>query len=406
MHAFRLLVTLAGAAVWLLVTACAPSAPSQAAATQAPVPAKPAANPTPVQPTGALAATTVEKPAAQPPAAVAAPPAGDAALQSILEGAKKETHLEVWIATPNLESTQRAVIDAFKQRFGLNQLQVDWLPINQVDAGGRILTEAQAGRHSVDVVSGSPGPFGKVAQADLAAKVDWDGIFGRQFPGTKEAAERMLKDWLGLGLGHWDIAYVLIYNTDQLKAAEVPEKLEDLADSKWSGRVVINATGAAPFDLMGLDWGRDKTLDITKRIFANQPVYKRGTPAVIVAVGQGEAPVGVGQITGAETEKRKGAPIDWKPMPYVPLLPTFLYVAKNAPSPNSARLFTAWLATEGMKLQEEKELIGRVSDPNSFLAKELKTRLPNTRAVAHQTIGDVAVQEQITDVIIKLREGT
>jgi iron(III) transport system substrate-binding protein len=322
-----------------------------------------------------------------------------------VEGAKKETNLVVWITTPNLEPTQRAAIAAFKQRFGLSQLNVEWLPIHQNDANTRIVAEAKGGRHTVDVVSGSLGNMAPVVEAGLMAKVDWNGIFGQELPGVKEAAGGMIDDWAGLGLAHWDIVYVMNYNTDQMKPAEAPNDVESLADPKWKGRFALNTAGAAPFDTMALEWGKEKTLELLKQIYANGPVLKNGTPSVIVAIGQGEVPVGVGQITGTQTETAKGAPIAWKPMTYLPLLQQFLYVPKTAPSPNAARLFTAWATTEGMKIQEEMEYIGRASDPNSFIAKEVQKVAPGAKIVRASSLKDATFLVDVRADISKILTG-
>jgi iron(III) transport system substrate-binding protein len=349
------------------------------------------------------------KPAASPtapPAAKAAPTsASNAEFQKVLEGAKKETNLVVWSSNPALEPTQNAMVDAFKQRFGLNQLNVEWLPIHPVDASQRLRTEAQGGRHAVDVLSGSAVQMKPAVEADLVAKVDWAGIFGRELPGISEAAGRILDDWAGLGLAHWDVVYVMSYNTEQLKADDAPANMESLADPKWQGRFALNAAGSAPFDTLALDWGKDKTLELMKQLVANRPLYKNGTPAVIVAVGQGEAAAGAGTPNETLREKDKGAPIAWRPMSYVPVLPLYFYVPKNAPNPNAAWLFTAWAATEGMKIQEEKEYLGRVTDPDSFISKEVKRVAPNAKIIQSRSLRDVAFTQDMVNEITKIRSG-
>jgi iron(III) transport system substrate-binding protein len=253
------------------------------------------------------------------------------------------------------------------------------------------------------VISASVQQMTPVVDAGLVAKVDWVGLLGKELPGVNEASARMIDDYAGLGLAHWDVAFVMSYNTDQLKADEVPSRLEDLADPKWKGRLAINSAGAAPFDMMSIAWGKDKAVELMKQIVDNRPVFKNGTPGVIVAVGQGEVAVGPGQITGTHTERLKGAPIAWKPMSYVPVIPLYLYVPKNAPSPNAARLFTAWAVTEGMKIQEEMEYIGRVTDPNSFLSQEIKRMAPNAQIVEPRSLKDTALQQEATDAMVKLR---
>jgi ABC-type Fe3+ transport system substrate-binding protein len=402
-------------AVLLLTLACAPaSAPSPTAAPAKPASAAaattvPAAKSAAPAPTAAPAA----KPAAPPPTTAAGPPAkpapspstSNAEFQRLLQAARNETGLAIWVSDPRQEATQNALVQAFKERFGLQQLKVDWLPIHPVDASQRLRTEAQGGQHTADVLSGSIGQLTPAVDAGLVAKVDWAGVFGSELPGIGEAAGRMIEDWAGLGVVQWDVAYVMTYNTDQVKADDVPANVESFADPKWRGRFALNSAGAAPFDTMAIEWGKDKTLELMRQLVDNQPVYKNGTPGVIVGVGQGEAAAGSGTPNQTLLEKDKGAPIDWKPMTYVPVLPLYFYIPKNAPHPNAARLFTAWAATEGMKIQEEREYLGRVTDPNSFISKEIKRTAPNAKVTQARNLRDVALSAEVADAIIKLRSG-
>ena len=67
---------------------------------------------------------------------------------------------------------------------------------------------------------------------------------------------------------------------------------------------------------------------------------------------------------------------DWKPMEYIPLIPLMTVVPENAPHPNMARLFGAWLATEGMAIMDQQEYLGRVDDPSTTLGKIITQQMP------------------------------
>jgi iron(III) transport system substrate-binding protein len=310
--------------------------------------------------------------AAAAPAATTAPAAAASAYQTLLDAAKKEDKLALWIATPNIESTQRAVIDAFKQRFGLSNLQVDWVAIPQRDAATRVVSESKAGVTTVDVVSGGSTTSKPVLDADLITSFDWVGTFGSTFPGLKEAAERPIDIYRGKTVAHWDIVYVVGFNTDQIKAADVPDDIEQLTTPKWQGKFAMNSQPGSPYDLLALKLGSDGVADLVRRLLANKPVLRNGSPAVLSSLVSGEVPVAFSYASGIEAQKKIGAPVDWKAFgQYTPVLPLDLYVPKGAQHPNVARLFIAWLATEGMPLQEEREFIGRASDPKSSTAAKL-----------------------------------
>jgi iron(III) transport system substrate-binding protein len=357
----------------MLLTACSQAAPS-------PTAAPPAKSTDAAKPAPAASAAPASKPAASPAAAgasaspVASPAAAGgagnaAAYQAVVDGARKEGKLVVWITTPNLEPTQRALMEAFKKRFDMPNLETEWLPIHQRDAAARLSAEAKAGVVNADVIGGSSTTSGQPLQEGLITDFDWVGTFSTQFPGIKEAADRVQDDYKGKTLAHWDIIYAMGYNTEAIKAEAVPADMEELADPKWAGKFAMNSQAGSPYNLLALQTSPDAVAEMTKKLLANKPVLKNGSPAVVSSVVNGEVPLAIAYTSGIEAQKAKGAPVAWKPYTkYTPVLPLDLYVPKGAPHPNLGRLFSAWLVTEGMALQEEQEFIGRATDPNSRAA--------------------------------------
>jgi iron(III) transport system substrate-binding protein len=304
----------------------------------------------------------------------------------------------LWVNTPNLDTTHKAVWEAFNKRYGMN-VQWEWLSLHATEASTRVRTEAQAGRTSADVIYGSVDNMKPVADAGLLDPYDWSGAFGSEFPGIQEAVDRLPPEVRGRAVAHWDVTYGIVYNTDLLKAAEVPSKIEELADPKWRGKLILNAAGAAPLDVLGLAWGKERITDLTSKLLENRPVLKRGSPAAVAAIAAGEGPIGLGSITQVGTQKKQGAPVEWRPFEVVPVLPQSLYVPNNATHPNLARLFTAWLVTEGIKIEEELESVGRISDPNSTVYKVVKELAPNAQIVQPTTIEQVQQQNAIGEAV-------
>jgi iron(III) transport system substrate-binding protein len=219
----------------------------------------------------------------------------------------------------------------------------------------------------VDVISGSPVNNGPPLAAGVISNVDWVGTFGSELPGIKEAAEGVFEAYRGKTVAHRHVINVMGFNTQQIKAEDVPSTLEELTDPKWRGKFVLNPQGILPFDILGLQLGPDGVEALLRQLLANGPLLKGGgMPAVTAAVATGEVPVGPVSIENAHSQKAQGAPVEWKPFAkYTPVLPSELYVPNRAPHPNVGRLFVAWLVTEGMKIQEARDGIGRVTDPNS-----------------------------------------
>ena len=90
-------------------------------------------------------------------------------------------------------------------------------------------------------------------------------------------------------------ARVIVYNTDALTEANLPDSIEDFARPEWRGRIgwpPTNTSLLAMITAMRQEWGEDRTRDWLKGIVANEPrVYAKNTPTV-AAVAAGEIDVG------------------------------------------------------------------------------------------------------------------
>ena len=90
-----------------------------------------------------------------------------------------------------------------------------------------------------------------------------------------------------------------------------------------------------------------------------KPDVRKGHVLLAELVAAGEVPVGLTMYnSNIESLKRKGAPIDFVPIPPVAARPQGIGVAKSAPHPNAAALFADFvLSPEGQRLFES---MGRV----------------------------------------------
>jgi hypothetical protein len=59
-----------------------------------------------------------------------------------------------------------------------------------------------------------------------------------------------------------------------VKADEVPNTLEGMADHRW--RQVRHRRGGAGLDILSLKLGHDRVLDIAKKLLANGPLIQTG----------------------------------------------------------------------------------------------------------------------------------
>lgn len=295
--------------------------------------------------------------------------------QSVLDGARKEGGVTVWVSSPGRPETHAALFEAFNKRFGL-QVKGEWSPAGSVQTGARLVAEKDRGQGAIDIVgAGGAEEVAVLLARDLLKPYPWAQVFGKELPQIGEVAGWAMADIRNIALPILDAVYGIAWNSDLIKDAEVPEKLVDLADPKWKGKIAVNAFFLIPFDMTAHVTGPDATTALVRKLIANQPVLERGTPAVGRAVAVGQAPIGVTTFHAAARSGTKEKPQKFKlPADYIPIIPTHVYVPENAPHPNAARLFAAWLVTEGVAVAEKLELIPRAGDPASEVGKLVKAR--------------------------------
>jgi len=89
---------------------------------------------------------------------------------------------------------------------------------------------------------------------------------------------------------------VIVYNTNELTEAEVPDSVFDLTDPKWKGKVGLpptNASFQAFVTAMRLDAGEQRTRQWLEGMKANEPkFYEKNTPTV-EAAASGEIQLGL-----------------------------------------------------------------------------------------------------------------
>ena len=325
----------------------------------------------------------------------------------IVTGAKAEGKLTAWIVAPRGPATHKALIEAFNKRFGLNT-QIEWVPNPPLTSNTRAITEAAGGNLSVDIIGGaSLEGLPTVADAKLVSAYPWSETFGAQMPAVKDLEALVLPKYRGFALPYQIIAYGICWNPGMIKDEEVPNALADLGDPKWKGRFAFNAF-LAPLDVASYALGSDATLELAKKIFANTPVFARGTPAVASSVTTGAVPFGVTVSPVAETLIRNKEPIRFKLFSdVIPVSQVYLYVPDLAPHPNTARLFTAWLAAEGSAVGDPLEPMTRPGDANAGLGKMIADAQAKTGAkiALPRSEADLAASAKLLEAMQALLTG-
>jgi len=132
-----------------------------------------------------------------------------------------------------------------------------------------------------------PGGLGAIANAGLLATLP-ENIVG--------AVKEEFRSPDGLWVGVAGRARVVVYNTELLTPADLPDDLAAFTDPAWAGRigwVPSNASFQAMVTAMRVLWGEDETRAWLEGMQANSPVVYEGNAAVVEAVAAGEVEVGL-----------------------------------------------------------------------------------------------------------------
>jgi iron(III) transport system substrate-binding protein len=173
------------------------------------------------------------------------------------------------------------LFDRFEQETGVN------VEVRYADSAELAATIAEEGDNSpADVFfAQDPGSLGSV-DAQLAKLPD--AVLNR-------VGERF-RDSEGRWVGTSGRARVIVYNTEELSADEVPDSVFDLTDPKWKGKIGIaptNASFQAFVTAMRLDAGEERTRQWLEDLKRNDPkFYEKNTP-VVEAAAAGEIQLGL-----------------------------------------------------------------------------------------------------------------
>jgi len=215
----------------------------------------------------------------------------------------------------------------------------------------RFMQEASAGLKNADIVHTSDaGHFELLKDKGMLMKFTPQSVAG--FPDG-------FKDKAGFYYGMRATLSVIAHNPKIVAEKDAPKTWQDLLNPKWSGKMVTAHPGYSGIIMTHVlalvnVYGWDYFRDLAKSKL--HIVQSANDPAGVVA--SGERPVGV---NGAEyfyyKTLKQGNPIKIiYPKEGVPLVVSPVAIAKDAPHPNAAKLFTEFIfSKESQQLLADKE---------------------------------------------------
>jgi iron(III) transport system substrate-binding protein len=293
--------------------------------------------------------------------------AGPDRTERLIAGAKKEGSLTLYSSAQVQVMT--AVGAAFQKKYGV---KVDLWRGASEQILQRVQAEARAGRPNADVME-TAGPNIEAANRERLLQ----DIVTPLTAGLMPEAYVPGRPWIVSRLS----VFVVAFNTNLVRKADVPRAYDGFLDPKWKGRLgieaddnnwLMTATGAL---------GEEKGLKLLKDIVAANGIsVRKGHSLMANLVVSGEVPVALtAYVDEVDALKKAGAPIDYAFAAPTVAMPTAVGVFKRAPHPYAAVLFVDFL------LSEEGQ---RILAANGMVPTNLKVqRLPEGVKLAFMDVG-------------------
>lgn len=259
----------------------------------------------------------------------------------LLERAKQEGVVTFYTSLAPTES--KPLSDAFEKKYGI---KVDLWRSQSERVVQRVVSEAKAGRHTVDVIATNGPEMESLAREQVLTT--YFTPHAADLPAASIPRHRL---WLPDRLQF----FVVGYNTNLVKREDLPKSLKGFTDPKWKGKLAIEAGDAEWMATLVKKWGEAEGMAFFRKLSEMRPDVRKGHPLLAQLVSAGEIPVCLTAYSAnVETLKRKGAPIDYAPIDAI-ARPQGIGISKNAPHAAAALLFVDFVlsAEDGQRLYEE-----------------------------------------------------
>ena len=136
------------------------------------------------------------------------------------------------------------------------------------------------------------------------------------------------------------------YNTNLVAVNEVPQKVEDMLNPKWKGKIA-STPYAASFDRLALIWGEEKTTAFLQKFVKQVSGLIRCGEEERVANGEFATLVFNCDLADANDMRQKGAPVNGRIFKDAGILSYwYLTVPTNSAHPNAAALLAGLLLSK------------------------------------------------------------
>jgi iron(III) transport system substrate-binding protein len=263
----------------------------------------------------------------------------------ILAGARREGIVVLYTSLNTQDSVP--LTTAFEKKYGIRtQL---WRSSSE-RVVQRAVTEARAGRFTCDILE-TNGPEMEAMYRERLL----DEFRSPHFSDLPPAAFPKHRHYVADRFNFFTIGY----NTRLVQPHEVPNSYDDLLHPRFVGRIGLEAGDVDWFGAMVKHMGEEKGLAFFRKLAAAKPQMRSGHTLVGQLVASGEIPLAANIYNhNAERVLVRGAPIRWKALTPTFGRPNAVGVARRAPHPHAALLFTDFLLSrEGQTILKERNRV-------------------------------------------------
>jgi iron(III) transport system substrate-binding protein len=231
----------------------------------------------------------------------------------------------------------------FEKRYSV---KVEYWRASATAVTDRAITEWRAGKPGFDVVFAINGTVSLLKKENALAK--FSAPAAAKFPVQFKDRDGILN-----AFRHTPIS--TLYNTELVKAADLPKGFDDLLDAKWQNKIVMpdpsRHTSTAQFLWNMQKIKGDKWLDYARALARQKPFLTESFAPVPMALAKGEGHIG---ITYAQYVTQVKGPLSHVVFDKVFTDSTDLAVGVKSSSPNAARLYIDYLCSpEAQKIIAE-----------------------------------------------------
>jgi len=252
--------------------------------------------------------------------------------KKLIEGAKQEGEM-LWYTNSGIENATR-YIQAFRKNYPFINAQVWRAKTRQVTQ--RAISEANAGKHLVDVIKPSTDLLPPMLDKNLLGKYETPGR--GIYPAHAKSPY------------YTSINYafrVFSFNPRKINRKDAPKSWDDLLQPRWKNEILFDESSLEEVMAMLGAWGKEKTVNYLTKLSQQNPLIRVGRDTITQMMMAGEANVAVTTYAyNNESLRAANAPVDWIAEDLIPALIYPLTLARNAPHPHAAALFYDYLISE------------------------------------------------------------